>query len=405
MSADLDHALQLDADDPLASFRDRFVLPGPETVYLNGNSLGCLPRDALERLDEVVKGEWGTGLSRSWGSNWGELPLRIGDLLATGVLGAGAGDVVATDSTTIGLYKLAWAALDARPGRDVIVADVHDFPTDRYVLEGLAAARGAEIRWISSDPVEGPSVGDVESALGGDVALVCVSHVGYRSGAILDAAAVVGLAHEGGAMVLLDLSHSVGVLEIGLSDLGADLAVGCTYKYLSGGPGAPAFLYVRPDLQEELQQPIWGWWGRRDSMAMGQGYERADGISGYLGGSPAIIGLAVAEAGVRVVAEAGPAALRRKSVALTEFAKSCFGAYLVPVGFRFGSPWPWERRGSHVSFRHADGRELVQRLLKAGVVVDFRDPDSIRFGLAPLTTRFVDVYEGCRRLAELASET
>jgi kynureninase len=397
-----DLTAELDAGDPLAGFRERFVVSDPGVVYLNGNSLGCLPLATVDRLREVVTGEWGAQLSRSWSTTWAELPARVGDLLASSVLGASADSVVLTDSTSVALYKLAWAALAARPGRDVIIADRDDFPTDRYVLEGVAAARGARIRWISADPVSGPTLSEISELLDSDVALVCLSHVGYRSSALVDAAAVSSLAHEHGALLLLDLSHSVGVVDIALDAGGVDLAVGCTYKYLSGGPGSPAFLYVNPSLQDELSQPIWGWWSHRDAMTMGPDYEKAGGISAFLSGTPGIIGIAGAEVGIRLVSEAGVSALRSKSVALTGFALSLYEDLLAPLGFTFGSPHESARRGAHVSFRHPDGRSLVERLAEAGVIADFRLPDSIRFGLAPLTTRFADVYEGCRRLAELA---
>lgn len=396
-------AAELDAADALAGFRGRFALGDDDLVYLNGNSLGRLPLATVERVAQVMEKEWAIGLSRSFGTGWVELPTRVGDLLATSLLGARTGEVVVADTTTVAIYKLASAALDARSGRRAIIADSDDFPTDRYVLEGLAAVRGLQIRWITADPVEGPTLGDVESLLDDDVALVCLSHVGYRSSSIADLAGVTAAAHRCGALALFDLCHSAGVTEIGLEQSGVDLAVGCTYKYLSGGPGSPGFLYVREALQDELTQPIWGWWSRRNMMAMDHGYDRAAGISAYLGGTPGMIGLAGAEEGVRIVAEAGVESLRAKSIALTSFAIEMFDSLLESRGFRLGSPRESRRRGGHVSLCHPDGRDLVSRLESVDVVSDFRFPDTIRFGFAPLTTRFVDVYEGCRRLAELAS--
>jgi kynureninase len=398
-----DRALELDGADELARFRDRFAQGDADLVYLNGNSLGRLPLAAIDRVSQVVREEWGDDLSRSFGSGWVDLPVRVGNLLAASALGARPGEVLVADSTTVALYKLAWAALDARAERSTIVADSDDFPTDRYVLEGLAAERGAQIRWISADAIAGPSLGHVEALLDSDVALVCLSHVGYRSSAVADISGITAAAHRAGALVLFDLCHSAGVIEIGLESTGVDLAVGCTYKYLSGGPGSPGFLYVRRDLQERLSQPIWGWWSRHDMMSMGHGYERAAGINAYLGGTPGIIGLSVAEEGVRITAEAGLTALRAKNVALTTFAIELFDSLLAPEGFRLGSPRESARRGAHVAFCHRGGRELVHRLESVGVVSDFRMPDTIRFGLAPLTTSFVDVYEGCVRLADLAS--
>jgi kynureninase len=395
-----EHAAALDAADPLASFRARFAPGDPALVYLDGNSLGRLPLSTIERLREVVTREWGSELIRGW-SHWMDLPRRVGDRIAEGVLGARAGEVIVSDSTTVNFYKLAAAALAARPGRRTIVTDRDNFPTDRYVLEGLAAARGLSIRWLDADPVAGPTPADVARVLDGDTALVTLTHVNYRSAAIADLPAITALAHEAGALALWDLSHSAGAVPVDLEASGADLAVGCTYKYLNGGPGAPAYLYVREALQGELRSPIWGWLGRRDPFAMEQGYEPAPGMGGWLAGTPAVLALAAVEEGVALVAEAGIERLRAKGIALTSYAIELHDAWLAPLGFRLGSPRDAVRRGSHVSICHPEAARLCERLLAGGVVPDFRGPDSIRFGMSALTTSFADVYCGIDRLRGL----
>jgi kynureninase len=394
----------LDAADPLASFRDRFVFADPAIVYLDGNSLGRLPLATPARLARVVGDEWGGELIRGW-DRWIDEPLRVGDRLAESVLGARPGEVVVSDSTSVNFYKLALAALEARPGRRVVVTDRANFPTDRYVLEGLAHHRDLEIAWLDPDPVDGPQPADVAAALAahrGDVALVTLSHVNYRSAAIADMAAITALAHEAGALSLWDLSHSAGSIEVDVESAGADLAVGCTYKYLNGGPGAPAWLYVRRSLQTELRNPIQGWFGQHDQFAMGQGYTPEPGIRAWLVGTPGIIGLAAVEEGVDLVAEAGIPRIRAKGIALTEYAIALFDARLAELGFALGSPREAARRGSHIAVRHADARHLTDRLIAAGVIPDFRAPDSIRLGLSPLTTTFRDVATAFDRLADLA---
>ena len=390
----------LDAADPLAGFRDRFVVDDPERIYADGNSLGRLPKETAERLAERVR-EWGSRLVTAW-PEWIELPERVGDLLAP-LLGARPGEVLMADSTTVNLYKLAAAAIDARPGRRVIVTDAANFPTDRYVFEGLAAGEGAELRLLEADPVEGPALTDVEGACAAsDVALVSLQHVGYRSGAIADMEAITGAAHEAGALVLWDLSHSAGAVPVRLNAVGADLATGCTYKYLNAGPGALAYLYVREDLQEELRSPIWGWFGQREQFLMRPAYDPVPGIARFLAGTPPILDLTAAEVGIRLTAEAGPDALRAKSIALTELVVELHDAWLAPLGFGLGSPRDPERRGGHVSLRHEDAWPICSALLeRANVVPDFRAPDSVRIGLPPLYTRFVDAWDALDRLRAL----
>jgi kynureninase len=392
----------LDAADPLASFRARFVYDeDPERIYLDANSLGRLPKQAIEAVAERVR-EWGARLVTAW-PDWIDEPARVGDLLAEAALGAGPGEVLMADSTTVNLYKLAGAALDARPGSGAVVADAADFPTDRYVLAGLAAARGVELRMLATDPVEGPGAGAVaEACAAGDVALVCLSHVNYRSGALADMAAITRVAHEAGALALWDLSHSVGAVPVELGRTGADLAVGCTYKYLCAGPGSIAFLYVRRGLQAELRSPIWGWFGQRGQFEMGPAYEPEAGIARFLAGTPPVLDLASTEAGIRAVADAGIGRIREKGAALTALAVALHDERLAPLGFLLGTPRDPARRGAHVALRHPDGRRIARALIeRANVVPDFRAPDSIRFGLPALTTRFVDVWDAVDRLRAL----
>jgi len=401
-SHDRTEAERLDATDPLAGFRDRFVIADPALVYLDGNSLGRLPRATAERLERVVAEEWGDQLIRGW-EQWIDLGLRVGDAIAAAIVGARPGEVAVADSTTVNFYRLAAAAVDARPGRTAIVTDRANFPTDRYVLEGLAAARGLAIRWLDPDPVEGPEPLDVAAVLDGDVALVTLSHVNYRSAAIADMAAINSLARDAGALTLWDLSHSAGAVAIDLEGSGTDLAVGCTYKYLNGGPGAPAYLYIRGELQDRLRTPIQGWFGQRDQFAMGQGFEPAPGIRGWLAGTPPVLSLSAVDEGVRLVAEAGIDVIRAKAVALTEHAVALHDAWLAPLGFELGSPRDPARRGAHVSVRRADADRLCAALIDRGVIPDYRAPDVIRLGLSPLTTRFVDVWDGLATLRELAA--
>jgi len=398
---DLERARELDEADPLAACRERFVVRDPQLVYLDGNSLGRLPVATITRLADVVQREWGGELIGGW-EHWVDEPVRVGDAIAP-LIGARPAEVVVSDSTTVNFYKVALAALEARPGRRAMVTDRANFPTDRYVLEGLADARGLTIRWIEADPIVGPQPGEVASALDQDVALVTLSLVNYRSAAIADLAGITRLAHEAGALVVWDLSHAAGAVPVDLEGAGVDLAVGCTYKYLNGGPGAPAWLYVRSRLQGELRSPIQGWFGQRDQFAMGQGFDPADGIRGWLAGTPGILALAAVQEGVRMVAEAGIDRIRAKSVALTSYAVELHDAWLAPLGFDLGSPRDPGRRGSHVAVRHPDARRLCERLIASRVIPDFREPDSIRLGFSPLTTSFGEIHAGMAHLRELAA--
>lgn len=388
---------ELDRTDSLRSFRGRFVGADDDLIYLDGNSLGRLPVSSADRLFEVVHSQWAHGLVRSWES-WISWPRSVGDLLGANLLGAAEGQVVISDSTSVNLYKLAAAALDLRPGRSTIVTDAGNFPTDRYVLAGLAAARGLRVVEI-----DGTSADDIARVFSDDVALVSLSHVDYRTGALLPMAEITAAAHRVGALVLWDLCHSVGALPVELDRCDVDFAVGCTYKYVNAGPGAPAFLYVRKDLQSQAQQPIWGWFGQQAQFEMGSVYSPVESIERFLVGSPPILGIALVEAGVNLLAGAGIERLRAKGVALTSLLINLADDWLAPLGFEVVSPRSDGQRGSHVSLRHDDAYRISQALIEHQVVPDFRRPDLVRLGCSPLTTSFSDVYEGMRRLRDIVS--
>lgn len=395
----LARARDLDTVDPLAPFRDRFVIADDHLVYLDGNSLGRLPVSTRDRLRRLVDHEWGEQLIRGW-DGWIDLGRRAGDVLAE-VVGARPGEVLMADSTGVNLYKVAAAALDARPGRRVIVCDDDNFPTDLYIIQGLAAARGLELRTIHADPNTGPTLADVEAALDEDVALVTLSHVAYRSGALADLPGITAAARRAGALTLWDLSHAAGSVEIDLAGSGAELAVGCTYKHLNAGPGAPAYLYVRQDLQGRLRQPIWGWFGQRDQFGMATTYQPVDTIEQFLVGSPSIMGGYAVLEGAGLTAEAGIGAVGAKTRALTGYLVELAEAWLYGYGFELASPADPAARGAHVALYHPRAWQISQALRAVDVIPDYRVPDRLRIGVAPLYTRFVDVHEGMARLREV----
>ena len=389
----------LDRADPLAGMRALFPVPESGPIYMDGNSLGRPPRAVIEAVAGAVE-EWATRLVGGW-SEWVDLPAVVGDRLGR-LLGAAPGQVLVCDSTTVNLYKLAAAALAARPGRSTIVADAADFPTDRYVLEGLAAASGRTVRWVeSSDADPDRTAGEVEAALGDDTALVCLSHVNYRSGARLDVEAVTSAAHHRGALVLWDLAHSAGAVPVELDRWGVDLAVGCTYKYLNSGPGSPGWLYVRQELQSALRQPIQGWFGQADQFAMGAGYRPAPGVRSYLTGTPGIVALRAVDAALSVTEKAGVEALWAKSQRMTEMLVELVDRRLAPVGARLATPRDPEHRGAHVSVAHDRAWPWCRTLIDRGRVVgDFRAPDVIRLGPAPLYTRYVDCFDAVEAMVD-----
>lgn len=385
-------ATELDRGDPLASFRDRFTL-AEGLLYLDGNSLGRLPKETIRRIREVVEHEWASELVLGW-DHWLDTGLRIGDSLAP-LIGANPGEVAVCDQTSINLYKLASAAMDAT-GRPNIVTDAGNFPSDRYVLASVAERSGGELILAPEDG----TVSDLAPLINDTTALVSLSHVSYRSGTLADGAAITQLAHDGGAMMLWDLAHSAGSVPVHLSAWDADMAVGCTYKYLNAGPGAPGFLYVRRDLHDTLTQPITGWFGHRDQFGFTASWQPAPDIRRFLVGTPPIVSMVGVEVGVAISAEAGIDEIRRKSIELT----SLFIEGVAPLaehGVEIVTPMEGARRGSHVTLRHADGVQITAALRSAGVIPDFRAPDLIRFGFAPLYTSYQEVARAVGILTEL----
>ena len=349
-------AQQLDAEDDLAHFRKEFVLAEPDLIYLDGNSLGRLPRRTAERLRTAVETEWGHDLIRGWNASWFEAPARVGEKVAR-LVGAGSGQVVISDSTSVNLFKLVIAALNMRPERTRIVSDVLNFPSDLYILQGCVRLLGDRhhLHLVPSADEIAVDQRDLLAAIDKHTSLVTLSHVVFKSGFLYDAAAVTDRAHKRGALVLWDLSHSVGAVPVELDRWGVDLAVGCAYKYLNGGPGAPAFLYVRKGLQEAALSPIWGWFGQRAPFAFDLDYEPAEGAARFLAGSPPILSLLALEPALDLTLEAGMERIRHKSVRLTSYLVDLVDTVLTPLGFSLGSPRDPARRGSHVSIRHPQG--------------------------------------------------
>nr|WP_253835431.1 aminotransferase class V-fold PLP-dependent enzyme [Promicromonospora thailandica] len=394
-----DRAAALDAADPLAHHRDLFAPSEGLIAYLDGNSLGRPLAASRDRLASFVDGPWAARLIRSWDEGWMDAPTELGDALGRVVLGAAPGQTVVADSTTVLLYKLARAAVAARPGRGVIVADTENFPTDRFVLEGIAAERGMELRWITPDPEAGVTPQEVAAAVGPDTALVLLSHIAYKSGYVADLPAITRIAHDAGALVLWDLCHSAGSVPLSLDADGVDIAVGCTYKYLNGGPGSPAFAYLAAGLQHEVRQPVQGWMGSADPFAMGPGYEPAPGIRQLVSGTPPVVGMLPMRDMLALIEQAGMPAVRAKSLALTGFAMDVADEYLP--GVRVASPRDPERRGSHVMLDHPDFRRVVAQAWERGVIPDFRPPQGLRVGLSPLSTSFTEVALGLWTIRDL----
>ena len=385
-----DRAREFDAADPLANYRDRFTLPDG-VIYLDGNSLGALPRATPAAVARVVEQEWGEGLIRSWNSaGWFEAADRIGAKIAP-LVGAAPDEVIACDSTSVNLFKLIAAALAMRPGRKVILSEPGNFPTDLYMIAGLEA-QGLATRRLA--PRE-----QLAQALGDDVALLMLTHVHYKTGAMHDMAALTRAAHEAGALVLWDLSHSTGAVPVDLNGAGADFAVGCGYKYLCGGPGAPAFAYVAARHHADLAQPLTGWFGHAAPFAFSDDYAPAPGIERLLCGTSPVLGLAALEVGVELIAEIGVERLYRKSQALSEFFLDCLDD--LGVSLDLVSPASSDARGSQLSFRHPDAYAICQALIARGVIGDFRDPDVLRLGFAPAYLRFADMAAAARHLAEV----
>ncbi|MFN9849794.1 MAG: kynureninase [Alphaproteobacteria bacterium] len=374
----------LDAADPLAGLRETFELPDG-VIYLDGNSLGPLPRSTAARLVEVMRQEWGQGLITSWNAaGWIDAPQRVGGKIA-GLIGARAHEVIAADSTSVNLFKLAAGALSLRPGRRTLVTESDNFPTDIYVLEGLAALSGATLKVVEPD--------EVLAAINDDTAAVVLTHVHYKTARRHDLAGVTAAAHERGALALWDLSHTAGALAIDLNGAKADLAVGCGYKYFNGGPGAPAFLFVAERHQAAIRSPLSGWMGHAEPFAFEPAYRPALDIRAQLCGTPAILGLAALEVGLESLLAAGPRAIEDKGLALCDLFIQLVESRCAGHGLSLQGPRRIEDRGLHVAWAHPQGYALVQALIARGVIGDFRDPDIARFGFSPLFLRYVDVWD------------
>ena len=396
------HCQALDAQDPLAPLRAQFALP-EGVIYLDGNSLGARPVAALERARQVIAEEWGNGLIRSWNSaGWADLSQRLGNRLAP-LIGARDGEVVITDTTSINLFKVLSAALSVQrqraPARKVIVSEASNFPTDLYIAEGLAELlqQGYSLRLVNS-PDELPQ------AIDADVAVVMLTHVNYKTGYMYDMQALTALSHECGALSLWDLAHSAGAVPVDLHQAGADYAIGCTYKYLNGGPGSQAFVWVNPALVDLVRQPLSGWFGHTRQFAMESNYAPSAGIARYLCGTQPITSLAMVECGLEIFAQTDMASLRTKSLALTDLFIALVESRCAAHGVTLITPREHARRGSHVSFEHPEGYAVIQALIARGVIGDYREPRIMRFGFTPLYTRFTEVWDAVEILGEILDQ-
>ncbi|MFN8445208.1 MAG: kynureninase [Caldilineaceae bacterium] len=405
MNVDLQYAQQLDAQDELAHFRHQFLISDPDLIYLDGNSLGRLPKAAVTHIDDLVHRQWGDRLIRSWNEGWFELPERIGGKIAQ-LIGARPNEVIVADSTSVNFFKLVVTALRAQAGRTEIISDAQNFPSDLYIAQGVIELLGNTQLQVthSSDDIHGAEP-EIKRKLNDKTALLTLSHTLFKSGYVYDMAELTAAAHAAGALVLWDLSHSVGAVPVDLNGCNVDLAVGCSYKYLNGGPGAPAFLYIRRDLQEKLSNPISGWMGQRNLFDLALQYTPTSGLRHFLTGTAPILSLAPIEAGVDLLLEAGMERLRAKSVAQTEYLIGLWEAILQPLGFTLNSPRDAAQRGSHVSLGHAEGLRIDLALIHdMKVLPDFRRPDNIRIGIAPIYTSFVDIHTAIMRMKQVVEE-
>ena len=400
-------ALELDSRDELASFREQFVITDPDLFYMDGNSLGRLPKVAVERARQLVEDEWGRDLIRGWNKGWWEAPVRIGEKIAR-LIGAAEGQVIVSDTTSVNLYKLTMAALALRPERKRIITDTMNFPSDLYILQGCVQSLGNHhevIRIGSQDGELTPDLAALEAAITDDTALVTLSHVLFKSGYLYDMQAITEMAHRKGALLLWDLSHSVGAVPVALDACDADFAIGCTYKYLNGGPGAPAFLYVNKKWQDAARSPMWGWWGQNRPFDFGLDYVPAPGVDRFLVGTQPTLSMLTMEAALEPLLAAGMERLRAKSILLTDYASYLTDELLAPLGFSLGSPRDSARRGSHISIRHTDAYRINRALIEEmNVIPDFRAPDNLRLGFAPLYISFADIWDMIDRIRTVILE-
>jgi len=403
-------ALALDEQDELSAYRSKFFSGDERLIYLDGNSLGKLPVESKEIIDRAVNFEWGERLIRSWNEEWFTKNIELGDKIAL-IAGASEGEVIITDTTSVNLYKLAHAALKFKEGRRRIVTDELNFPSDLYILQGLVKdfGEGYELVVVSSRDGMTIDTGDFKEKIDGNTALVSLSHVAFKSAFRYNMKEITSLAHAKGAMMLWDLSHSIGAVPGELNESHADLAVGCTYKYLNGGPGSPAFLYVRKDLQDKLSSPIWGWFGEKNPFDFALNYRPGDGIKRFLAGTPPILSLKTIEITLDMLHEAGMDMIRKKSVSQSEFLLRLEEEFLRPLGFHPGSPKDPEKRGSHVSLRHPEAYRICKALIDPDVgaivvIPDFRDPDNIRLGITPLYTTYAEIFMAVREIRNIVKD-
>ncbi len=391
---DIDCAIRLDSEDRLSKFKNEFYITDPDLIYLDGNSLGRLTKQSGVELRNVIENEWGRDLISSWNKSWINLPTEIGNKIAS-IIGADDGEVIVGDSTSVNLFKLAIAALKSQPGRKKIISDVLNFPSDLYILQGAIDLldSGHYIELAPSFDNISISHDELEKMIDEDTALVCLSHVAFKTSFMYDMSRITKAAHDSDALILWDLSHAAGAVPVNLKDSYADLAVGCTYKYLNGGPGSPAFLYIRKNLQNKIQQPIWGWLGSKDPFSFNLDYTSSESIDQFVSGSPPIISLKAVNAGIELLKKAGMDNIRRKSLKQTEYLIYLAKKKLKSFGFTIGSPENSDNRGSHVSFCHPESFRINKAMIASGIIPDFRAPDSIRIGVTPLYTTFLDIYK------------
>ena len=382
-------AAQLDAHDPLAVQRAHFDIPDG-TLYFDGNSLGPLTFRSREVLHQTIEHEWRERLIRSWNENWLDMPLRVGNAIAP-LIGAATNTVICADNTSINLSKALHAAVALRPGRTEIVVDINNFPTDIYIAQSVASQHGLTLVAVTAD--------EIADAISQNTAVVTATHVDYRSARILDAEEITRVAHQHGALMVWDLAHTAGAVPFDAQQLDTDFAVGCGYKYLNGGPGAPAFIYVAPRLLEVSGQPLQGWWGHAEPFQFEVDYRPAPGISRFLTGTANVLSMKSLEASLEIFSGVTMAQIREKSMALTSFFVELFDQFLAAKGFTLGSPRDPEQRGSHVALGFAGGKALVESMAERGVIADFRPPDLMRFGFAPLYNSYADVVKLAEHLA------
>jgi len=407
-ATDRQFALDLDARDPLARFRSQFVNSDPNICYLDGNSLGRLPLATIDAVNNFMKDEWGPEVVTGWG-HWVDEAQPTGDLIGRATLGAAAGQVLACDTTSVNFYQLALAAIHARPGRKTIITDAANFPTDRYILDGIAKQLGLKLVIIDNETAGSaeheritPEI--LSPYLSDDVALVTLEVIQYRSGARNDIKSLTDLVRQHGAFMLWDASHAVGAIEMDFDKNGVDIAVGCTYKYGNSGPGAPAWLYVNKKVQAELQVPIQGWFSQGEQFAMGADFERAQGIRGFQIASPSLIGLRCIESAFSMIEEAGIGAISEKAAIGTEMMIQLFDAWLAELGFTLLTSRNPQERGGHISLGHPDAARICVALREfADVIPDYRTPNSIRLAIAPLPTSYVEVWDGFARIRDLVA--